>query len=362
MAGSRTFNGTSDNIALASSASLSGITTEISLAAWVYLTDTLGGDDIIWSFSTVAVPDFTAYLQINTGGNGALSGGIAVNSPNASSTGTTAILLNVWTHVAMTYNQLTDQLVHLYVNGVEDTYVFQSQGGATIEPFTGTTVAIGTDNEGDFFAGRLSEARIYNTALTTPQVAAVAADTTGNPNAGGVGASLVAYLHLCGVTSPEPDASGNGNVGNLTGTTAGTASPGYGGCSTSPVSPGVAEFVLPFSKRTTAIIAVFSCIFVASPMQGARLFTSDVPTIAALQLSYAQLLREYHILRHQDVANQKSVLDAVINQAVTTVTSLNATVESIMAASNNPNAAQLAVMQTVVANALTSLLKVQVDE
>jgi hypothetical protein len=96
-------------------------------------------------------------------------------------------------------------------------------------------------------------------------------------------------------------------------------------------------------------------------MQGARQFTSDVPTISALQLYYAQLNREYHILRHQDVANQAVVLDAVIAQAITTVAGLSALVNSIVQ-TTNPNKAQLALMQEVVANAFISLKAVQSDE
>ena len=116
---------------------------------------------------------------------------------------------------------------------------------------------------------------------------------------------------------------------------------------------------IPFSERTTASIAVFSCVFVASPMQGAGQFTTDVPTITALQLAYAQLINLYPQLIHQDVANQKAVLTSLIGQAVTIVTSLNTTVGSIMAVSNDPNRAQLAVMQSITQSALASLKAAQ---
>jgi hypothetical protein len=119
---------------------------------------------------------------------------------------------------------------------------------------------------------------------------------------------------------------------------------------------------LPFSKRTTTSVAVFSCIFVASPMQGAKQFTTDVPTITALQLDYAGLINLYPQLIHQDVANQQVVLDSLIAQAITIISSLNVTVASIMALAVDPNRAQLAVMKSVVASALASLNTVQSDE
>ena len=119
---------------------------------------------------------------------------------------------------------------------------------------------------------------------------------------------------------------------------------------------------LAFSKRQTTSVAVFSCIFVASPMQGARQFTSDVPTITALQLDYAQLINLYPQLIHQDIANQESTLDGLISQAITIVGSLNTTVAGIMAVSNDPNRAQLAVMQGITASALASLNAAQSAE
>lgn len=119
---------------------------------------------------------------------------------------------------------------------------------------------------------------------------------------------------------------------------------------------------IPFSKRLTASTAIFSCIFVASPMQGARQFTSDVPTITALQLEYAQLINLYPTFIRQDVPNQRAVLYAAIAQAIIIVGSLNTTVASIMAVSNDPNRSQLAVMQGITASALASLQNVQADE
>jgi hypothetical protein len=117
---------------------------------------------------------------------------------------------------------------------------------------------------------------------------------------------------------------------------------------------------LPFSKRMTSAACVFTCIFIASP-QGAQTFAFGNGTIiGALQLEYSQLLHEYRRLRHQDVANQAIMLADVINDAVATVESLQATVDSIPATFQNEF--MLQGMQIVVANCLINLKAAQVDE
>lgn len=117
---------------------------------------------------------------------------------------------------------------------------------------------------------------------------------------------------------------------------------------------------IPFSKRLTASVAVFACLFIASP-QGAQTFAfGNGVIIGALQLDYAQLHKVYHILRHQDVSEQQTVLYAAIAEAETTVASLNATIDSLM--ETGDAGFVLRGMQIVTANALASLKAVQSDE
>lgn len=115
--------------------------------------------------------------------------------------------------------------------------------------------------------------------------------------------------------------------------------------------------VLPFSRRTTAAVCVFACHQIASP-RGAQVFAfGDAATLGALNIWYAQLFTEYRILRHQDVANQATILTNAINAAVTTVTGLKATLDAMTA---RPNAAFILTgYQIVVANALTNLINAQ---
>jgi len=123
--------------------------------------------------------------------------------------------------------------------------------------------------------------------------------------------------------------------------------------------PGGAGIRLPFSKRMTAAAAVFACLAIASP-RGAQQLTTIPATIAALALSYAQLIKIYPALIHQDTANNLVDLYAAIGLAVIAVGALNTTLQA-MSASGDAGV-QLRQMQIVVANALSTLNNVQADE
>lgn len=226
MSGSRVFNGTSDIITMATSASFDTLGGNLTIAAWVFLTD-----------STVTHAIFgagdggTPILRVDQGL--ALEGLVmgATSGFTSSNTAASVMPFMTWTHIAMTYDDAgTPRAVRLYINGVETSYATQDTVVGAEQYGTGFPSFIGTDIISEFYQGSIAELRVYNTAASPAQVATIAANTTGDPNAAGLAANLVAYLHLCGVTSPELDSSGNGNSGVLTGTTTGTASPGYSGC------------------------------------------------------------------------------------------------------------------------------------
>lgn len=355
---SRIFNGTSDIITLATSPSLDTLGGNLAIMAWVLLTD-----------STVTHAIFgagdggTPILRVDQGL--ALEGLVmgATSGFTSSNTAAFGMPFMVWTHIAMTYDDAgSPRAVRLYINGVETSYATQDTVVGAEQYGTGFPSFLGTDIIDEFYQGNMAELRVYNIAPSPAQVAAIAADTTGDPNAGGIGASLVAYLHLCGSTSPEPDASGNGNAGVLTGTTQGPNSPGFACPAPPPPPPSGPQALipLPFSKRLTAAVAVFDCIFIASP-QGAQQFAfGNGLILGPLQSEYAQLNSVYGILRRQDVPSQKTVLYAAINKAVTIVASLNATTQAMTATGDA--GIQLAGMKVMVANALATLQNVMFDE
>src|ERR1700720_1600505 len=109
------------------------------------------------------------------------------------------------------------------------------------------------------------------------------------------------------------------------------------------------------SQRTTCAIAVFRCLSIASP-DGAQRFAGDMAN--TLQLEYAQLWAVYQKLRRsaslgQDVANYRVDLVAAVAQAVTIISSLSATLQSMTAVGDVGIA--LANFQVIVANALAQV-------
>jgi len=214
---------------------------EITVSVWVYPTALL-------TYVSICVKDPTGqYIQslslFNIAGNlvfRAILG--SVNSPSGkfglslSSYGGPYIPLNQWTHLAATFSFSGDQLTHLYINGIETTY--QTQTSTTFQrDDSGGDFFIGHDLlDGDGFSGRIGEFVIYNRALTPTEVLALANSSSG---ASGIApANLAAYWHLCGVSSVEPDASGNGNdaILSFNPPTRGSDTPGFV-CSPPPLTP-----------------------------------------------------------------------------------------------------------------------------
>ena len=75
-----------------------------------------------------------------------------------------AIPLNSWTHLAATYDGTT---LRLYVNGT--LVASRAQTGALAA--STNPLQIGGDAiYGQYFAGRIDEVRVYNTARTQPQI------------------------------------------------------------------------------------------------------------------------------------------------------------------------------------------------
>ncbi len=72
--------------------------------------------------------------------------------------------MNTWTHLAATYDGAT---LRLFVNGVQVASVARSGAIAT----SADPLQIGGDPiYGQYFAGRIDEVRVYNTALTAAQI------------------------------------------------------------------------------------------------------------------------------------------------------------------------------------------------
>lgn len=86
---------------------------------------------------------------------------------NGVSTAPRAVPLNVWTHVAGVYSQTAGTITN-YVNAAAD----PSVGTGIAAPTNGSyQLQIGGDHGANAFHGNLDEVRLYNKALTAPEVA-----------------------------------------------------------------------------------------------------------------------------------------------------------------------------------------------
>src|SRR5262249_34665476 len=75
-----------------------------------------------------------------------------------------ALPLNTWSHLALTYDRAT---VRVYMNG---TQVASAAASAAIAVSTNPLQIGGDSLYGQFFAGRIDDVRVYNTARTAAQV------------------------------------------------------------------------------------------------------------------------------------------------------------------------------------------------
>lgn len=92
---------------------------------------------------------------------------LTLNKENVTGIGTsTGTIGSAWTHVAVTYNNVSGALV-FYINGVVS-------GTATnAQTFTFTQFWIGRQLVNEWFSGLMNDVRIYNTVLTKDQITSV---------------------------------------------------------------------------------------------------------------------------------------------------------------------------------------------
>jgi hypothetical protein len=156
--GALSFNGTSSRVDVSNAASLQ-LTTAMTLEAWVNPTTiTSKWRDVIYKGRDNY---FLAATSTNT--SKPVGAGI-IGGVNTKAIGTAPLATNTWTHLATTYDGAA---LRFYVNGnLVRTTAVTGTIATSINP-----LQIGGDSIfGQFFAGRIDEVRIYNTALTQAQI------------------------------------------------------------------------------------------------------------------------------------------------------------------------------------------------
>lgn len=162
------FNGTSAYVAMPSDASALKITSDLTLSAWINLSDTSSQHDIVCKYTGTA--STSAYcLYTNTSGQLVMA---VVNTTGPAIVTTTetaqTLAASTWYHVVGVLNTTLGQ-VNLYVNGVQ---VKQNTSSIPTTLQNPTTVLdIGAENAGsNLFKGTIDEPKVYNYALTSDEV------------------------------------------------------------------------------------------------------------------------------------------------------------------------------------------------
>ena len=156
------FNGVDSWVTVSDAASLD-LSTGMTLEAWVYPTTAQSGwtNIIMKEQATASVYYLSANSDINVPVGGAFVGG-AERALAAKST----LPLNTWTHLATTYDGVTQKF---YVNGV--LVSSRAQTGA-IQASTGALRIGGDSIWGEYFKGMIDDVRIYNRAASISEIQA----------------------------------------------------------------------------------------------------------------------------------------------------------------------------------------------
>ena len=154
------FNGLNTWVTI-NNASVLSMNSSLTLEAWVYPNVTSLGWRTIIAKEGVSSLDYYLYASNKHGNYPA--GGIN-NGTEQDIYGTTAIPINQWTHLALTYNGSVEKY---YMNGNLVSTVIAPGGIKT----SGGRLRIGGNNiYGEYFIGWIDEVKIYDTALTQNQI------------------------------------------------------------------------------------------------------------------------------------------------------------------------------------------------
>jgi hypothetical protein len=156
------FNGTSSWVTVADAPSLD-LTSGMTLEAWVFPTATMTG------WRTVMMKEQpggdTYYLSANSD-RGQPATGVYASGAMRQLNGGTTIAVNAWSHLAATYDGVTQRL---YINGVQ--VASRAQSGP-IATSTGALRIGGNSVWGEYFKGYIDEVKLYKRALSPAEIQA----------------------------------------------------------------------------------------------------------------------------------------------------------------------------------------------
>lgn len=203
----RSFNGSTDQINV--SANLITGTPPFSLFAWALPASTSAGSHNIFGMSATTSYGVQLRRDAATWNLFVLDGG------NVQATYASGVVAGQWTPVGAVWDGTN---INLYVGGVLRQAVACT--GITSTGAFNVWGSLHTTNQP--WDGSLAEGAIWHAALTAAEMAALA---LGRLPRSIRPQSLVHYLPMWGLSSPEPDLSGSANNGTLTGTAAANHAP-----------------------------------------------------------------------------------------------------------------------------------------
>ena len=156
------FDGINDNVTIPHSPSLA-LAGAFSLSAWVNPAISTA------NFKSLMVKNYTHFFYASSKGycgNGAVLVGFVGSAGAKTACDRNPLPVNAWTHLAATSD---GSVLRLYRNGV-----MTSSAVVTGAPIASTgTLQLGASRFGEYFNGKLDEARVYNRALSAAEVLAL---------------------------------------------------------------------------------------------------------------------------------------------------------------------------------------------
>jgi glucose/arabinose dehydrogenase len=190
-----TFDGINDLITIVDSAALD-LTAAMTLEAWVLPTANGGWRTVILKETTSDL----AYALYSDNPSARATGWTNISSSTQSVVSTSAVPLNTWTHLAVTYE---GSILRFFRNGVQE--ATKTVSGAIVTSANPLRIG-GNLLWSEYFAGTIDEVRIYNRALAASEIQA---DMNTPIGSGGTGDTAPPAVSL---TAPANGATVSGSV------------------------------------------------------------------------------------------------------------------------------------------------------
>jgi len=245
-------NGTTDVVTVVPAAEINNLA-QRSQMVWVKATS-FGGDSDFCLFSRGNATYFDFYPDV--GDDGFCYGGVECDAEPTWGSLNSFPVIGDWMHVAMTFDIDTDALVHVYINGVEIDYDQHDVGTPPLGDDSAVNLLIGKFfGTNDFTVdGLLFDYRYYDSVLTESEIAEIVA---GGPSVNPGGSSMVIQLTFeTDEGATEPDASGNGNTGAITGATFDADNPSFAPSGATAITDVVVNNSLPVERNSPFDVVV----------------------------------------------------------------------------------------------------------